>query len=125
MSFWKKKPMPCSSRPVWAAWWAMKAALPHMKARGGGKIINFYSIDIEIGAWLHGDYNTAKAAIVGLTRSAASDWGLFNIRTNAIAPTARGATFHKLATENPGFAEMYPSIRPLGHRQRNVSGTSV
>ena len=36
---------------VWAAWWAMKAALPHMKARGGGKIINFYSIDIEIGAW--------------------------------------------------------------------------
>lgn len=60
---------------VWAAWWAMKAALPHMKARGGGKIINFYSIDIEIGAWLHGDYNTAKAAIVGLTRSAASEWG--------------------------------------------------
>ena len=99
---------------VWAAWWAMKAALPHMKARGGGKIINFYSIDIEIGAWLHGDYNTAKAAIVGLTRSAASEWGRFNIRTNAIAPTAMGATFHKLAAENPGFAEMSASMRPLG-----------
>jgi NAD(P)-dependent dehydrogenase (short-subunit alcohol dehydrogenase family) len=99
---------------VWAAWWAMKAALPHMKARGGGKIINFYSIDIEIGAWLHGDYNTAKSAIVGLTRSAASEWGRFNIRTNAIAPTAMGATFHKLAAENPGFAEMSASMRPLG-----------
>ncbi|WP_054902885.1 SDR family NAD(P)-dependent oxidoreductase [Pseudomonas sp. NBRC 111131] len=99
---------------VWAAWWAMKAALPHMKARGGGKIINFYSIDVEIGAWLHGDYNTAKSAIVGLTRSAASEWGRFNIRTNAIAPTAMGATFHKLAAENPGFAEMSASMRPLG-----------
>ena len=99
---------------VWAAWWAMKAALPHMKARGGGKIINFYSIDIEIGAWLHGDYNTAKSAIVGLTRSAASEWGRFNIRANAIAPTAMGATFHKLAAENPGFAEMSASMRPLG-----------
>jgi NAD(P)-dependent dehydrogenase (short-subunit alcohol dehydrogenase family) len=99
---------------VWAAWWAMKAALPHMKARGGGKIINFYSIDIEIGAWLHGDYNTAKSAIVGLTRSAASEWGRFNIRTNAIAPTAMGATFHKLSAENPGFAEMSASMRPLG-----------
>jgi NAD(P)-dependent dehydrogenase (short-subunit alcohol dehydrogenase family) len=99
---------------VWAAWWAMKAALPHMKARGGGKIINFYSIDIEIGAWLHGDYNTAKSAIVGLTRSAASEWGRFNIRTNAIAPTAMGATFHKLAADNPGFAEMSASMRPLG-----------
>lgn len=99
---------------VWAAWWAMRAALPHMKARGGGKIINFYSIDVEIGAWLHGDYNTAKAAIVGLTRSAAAEWGRFNIRTNAIAPTAMGATFHKLAAENPGFAEMSASMRPLG-----------
>ncbi|MFG3756489.1 SDR family NAD(P)-dependent oxidoreductase, partial [Klebsiella pneumoniae] len=43
---------------VKAAWWAMHAALPHMRRRGGGKIVNFYSIDVEIGAWLHGDYNT-------------------------------------------------------------------
>lgn len=99
---------------VWAAWWSMKAALPHMQKRGGGKIINFYSIDTEIGAWLHGDYNTAKAAIVGLTRSAAAEWGRFNIRVNAIAPTAMGATFFKLAEENPGFAEMSASMRPLG-----------
>ncbi len=99
---------------VWAAWWSMKAALPHMQKRGGGKIINFYSIDTEIGAWLHGDYNTAKSAIVGLTRSAAAEWGRFNIRVNAIAPTAMGATFFKLAEENPGFAEMSASMRPLG-----------
>jgi 3-oxoacyl-[acyl-carrier protein] reductase len=99
---------------VWAAWWSMKAALPHLQTRGGGSIINFYSIDTEIGAWLHGDYNTAKSAIVGLTRSAASEWGRFNIRVNAIAPTAMGATFHKLAAENPGFAETSAAMRPLG-----------
>lgn len=99
---------------VWAGWWSMKAAFEPMKKRGGGKIINFYSIDTEIGAWLHGDYNTAKSAIVGLTRSAASEWGRFNIRVNAIAPTAMGATFYKLAAENPGFAEMSAGMRPLG-----------
>lgn len=99
---------------VWAAWWAMKAAFPHMKARGGGSIVNFYSIDAEIGAWLHGDYNTAKSAVVGLTRSGAAEWGRFNIRVNAIAPTAMGATFHKLAEEHPGFAERSAAMRPLG-----------
>lgn len=99
---------------LWASWWAMRAALPHMKQRGGGKIVNFYSIDVEIGAWLHADYNSAKGAVVGLTRSAAAEWGRFNITVNAIAPTAMGATFHKLAAENPGFAERSAAARPMG-----------
>jgi NAD(P)-dependent dehydrogenase (short-subunit alcohol dehydrogenase family) len=99
---------------IWAAWWAMRAALPSMKERGGGKVVNFYSIDVDVGAWLHADYNTAKAGILGLTRSAAAEWGRFNITVNAIAPTAMGATFHKLCAENPGFAERSASLRPLG-----------
>ena len=63
---------------------------------------------------MHADYNTAKSAILGLTRSAAAEWGRFNIRTNAIAPTAMGATFYKLCAENPGFAEKAAAMRPLG-----------
>lgn len=97
-----------------ATWWAMQAALPHMRARGGGKVINFTSIDVDIGAWLHADYNTGKAGVVGLTRSAAAEWGRFNITVNAMAPTAMGATFHQLAADNPGFAERAAAMRPLG-----------
>jgi 3-oxoacyl-[acyl-carrier protein] reductase len=99
---------------LWASWWAMQAAMPHMRERGGGRIVNFTSIDVEIGAWLHADYNSGKSAVVGLTRSAAAEWGRFNITCNAIAPTAMGATFHKLAAENPGFAERSAAARPLG-----------
>lgn len=99
---------------VKTTWWAMQAALPHMRARGGGKIVNFTSIDVDVGAWLHADYNAGKSAVVGLTRSAASEWGRFGITVNAIAPTAMGATFHKMADEHPGFAEHSASMRPLG-----------
>jgi len=67
-----------------------QAAVPLMRARGGGRIINFHSIDDEAGAWLHADYNLTKAAIQSLTRSAAVEWGRYNILVNAIAPAAAG-----------------------------------
>src|SRR3546814_19258150 len=65
---------------TWGTWWAMRAAFPHMKARGGGAIVNFYSIDAQTGAWLHSDYNMNKGALLGLQRSAAVEWGRFNIQ---------------------------------------------
>ena len=77
---------------TWGTWWAMRAAFPHLKERGG-TIVNFYSIDAQTGAWLHSDYNMNKGAILGLTRSAAVEWGRFNIRVNAIAPTGMGQVF--------------------------------
>jgi NAD(P)-dependent dehydrogenase (short-subunit alcohol dehydrogenase family) len=99
---------------LWATWWTMQAALPMFRARGGGRIINFHSIDDEAGAWLHADYNLAKAAIQSLTRSAAVEWGRFNILVNAIAPAAAGTVFVELCRAVPGFAEAAAAANPLG-----------
>ena len=98
---------------VWGTWWAMRAALPHMKKRGGGSVVNFYSIDADTGAWLHSDYNINKMGILGLTRSAAVEWGRFGIRVNAIAPTGLGQVFAQLVNDVPGFLEMATANNPL------------
>jgi len=98
---------------LWGSWWGMQAAFPHFRARGGGAVVNFYSIDAQIGAWLHADYNIAKSAILGLTRSAAVEWGRFNIRVNAIAPTGLGQVFARLVDEVPGFLEAATANNPL------------
>src|SRR5208283_1756926 len=90
---------------LWGTWWMMRAAFPHLKARGGGRIINFYSINADAGSWLTSDYNAMKGAIQGLTRSAAVEWGRFNILVNAIAPTAAGTVYAQLCEEHPGFDE--------------------
>lgn len=99
---------------LWGTWWLMRAALPHMKRQGGGRIVNFHSIDSDAGVWLHADYNATKGAILSLTRSAASEWARFGILVNAISPAAAGAGFEKRVREEPGFAAVAAEANPLG-----------
>ncbi|QZH75693.1 MAG: SDR family oxidoreductase [Erythrobacter sp.] len=65
---------------------AAKAAVPAMRAAGGGAIINMGSISWHLGLEDLTIYQTAKAAIEGLTRSLARELGRDNIRVNTIIP---------------------------------------
>ena len=65
---------------------AAKAVVPTMKAAGGGSIINLGSISWHLGLEDLTIYQTAKAAIEGLTRSLARELGRDNIRVNTIVP---------------------------------------
>ena len=99
---------------TWATWWFMQLAMPIMRDQGGGRIINFLSVDAEAGAWLHADYNMMKGAIEALTRSAAMEWGRFKILVNAIAPVAAGTVYDELTRSIPGFEQMAAAMNPLG-----------
>ena len=65
---------------------AAKAVIPAMTEAGGGSIVNLGSISWHLGLEDLTLYQTAKAAIEGLTRSLARELGRDRIRVNAIIP---------------------------------------
>ena len=67
---------------------AAQAVVPGMKQAGGGVIINLGSISWHLGLPDLALYQTAKAAIEGLTRSQARDLGGHGIRAVCVVPGA-------------------------------------
>lgn len=63
-----------------------KAAIPHMRKRGGGAVVNVASISGLGGDYGFNAYNAAKGAVVNYTRSLALDHAVDNIRVNAVCP---------------------------------------
>jgi D-xylose 1-dehydrogenase len=88
---------------------AIQACAPAMAAAGGGVVINMGSV-----SWMRGrpnlvGYTTAKAGILGLTRTLARELGPRNIRVNAVVPgaivTERQTTLHRDAAADQAFLD--------------------
>ncbi len=63
-----------------------KYAVPELRKRGGGAIVNIGSVEGISGAAGHAAYVTGKSALIGLTRSMAIDFGKDGIRVNCVSP---------------------------------------
>jgi 3-oxoacyl-[acyl-carrier protein] reductase len=64
----------------------MKLLIPGMQTAGWGRIINMSSIYALMGAKGEVAYSTAKAAIIGMTKSVAKEAGKYGITVNAVLP---------------------------------------
>ncbi|BBK37414.1 3-hydroxybutyrate dehydrogenase [Allostella sp. ATCC 35155] len=69
-----------------AAFYSIKAALPHMKSRGWGRIVNVASAHALVASPYKSAYVAAKHGIAGLTKTVALEVAEAGITVNAIAP---------------------------------------
>ena len=82
ISEWQK----CMSINLDPTFFASQAAYKIMSKQKSGSIINFSSINALLGQEQMAGYVTAKAGIIGMTKSLAHDFGINNVRVNAILP---------------------------------------
>ena len=79
-----------------------RAAIPIMAADGGGAIVNVASIRSLIAGPKCVQYDTTKAAVLGLTRSMARDHAAEGVRVNAVGPGPIFTPFHERRAEALG-----------------------
>jgi len=94
--------------------YCMKAALQQMMKQGHGNIINIASLAGLKPSGYNLSYSASKFAVVGMTKSAALEYGRKNIRINAVCPGyTHSALLDKLLASKPDMGETLKRLIPM------------
>jgi 3-oxoacyl-[acyl-carrier protein] reductase len=69
-----------------SVFYCCRVAIPHMRARGGGRIVNVASVAGKEGVQYISAYSAAKAGVIAFTKSAAKELARDNVLINCVAP---------------------------------------
>ncbi len=108
--------------------WAMKAVFPHMSKNGGGRIITMCSLNGVNAHMYTAEYNAVKEAARTLTRTAAREWGRYDILANIICPAAVTAPYEAFRAMAPDVADKLLKQNPLGRMgdpEEDIGGLAV
>lgn len=112
---------------LYATFYYMKAAYPHLK-KSQGSVINFASGAGLFGKLGQSSYAAAKEGIRGLSRVAASEWGPDNINVNVICPLAMTEGLAKWKEEYPDLYEKTIQGIPMqrfADPEKDIGATAV
>jgi NAD(P)-dependent dehydrogenase (short-subunit alcohol dehydrogenase family) len=91
-----------------------RAAVPHLRTRGGGSVINLASIMSGTGGPQLAAYSASKHAVLGLSRGMAVDLGKYGIRVNALQPGSIWTGMSRPFFDDPNFRKYWEAKAPLG-----------
>lgn len=103
---------------LYASLWTCRAALPHMIAAGGGRMINFASINGAFGSRYGTAYNAAKEAIRGLTRTLANEFGPHGVTVNVVLPAGLSPAYEAFYKDDPKRAAAVAQLNPMRRHGR-------
>jgi NAD(P)-dependent dehydrogenase (short-subunit alcohol dehydrogenase family) len=100
---------------VKGVWRCMKYQIPAMLKNGSGSIVNTASVAGLGAAPKMAIYSASKHAVIGLTKSAAVEYGKKGIRVNAVCPAVIDTEmFRRAAESDPRKAEFVAGMHPIG-----------
>lgn len=97
-----------------SAFRALHAALGPMRKQRGGSIVLFGSAAATLGLPNHAAISAAKAAVVGLARSAAMDLARYGIRVNVVSPGLVRTPMSAAITSSEASLKVSQAMHPTG-----------
>ena len=104
-----------------------KRAVPVMRSRGGGSIVNIASVGGLNPERMLGLYSVSKSALISLTKVMAKEWGGMGIRANAICPGLIKTKFSQAPWQNDQVLKQALAMAPISRigMPQDLAGLAV
>jgi NAD(P)-dependent dehydrogenase (short-subunit alcohol dehydrogenase family) len=108
-------------------WLLVRTALPHLRAAGGGSIINIGSVLSMLGARNRVAYAASKGAVLAMTRAMALDHAADKIRVNCICPGIVETEMVAAFNMDQAARQQRLAMHPLGRfgQPEDIAGLAV